>query len=140
MRHHQHQHHHHLLLLLHLHHQHHRRQNQNQKSLMNMKGKPLRNLKGIHRVGLHNMSACGMHWCLDVKRSQRCRERTREHNTTTVIRGQINVTVPGSIMVGHRYWMPPPRQFQPMFQVSISTQLLWYTQSVWYSLKCTNVI
>ena len=44
----------------------------------------------------------------------------------------------GSIMVGHRYWMPPPRQFQPMFQVSISKQLLWYTQSVWYSLKCTN--
>ena len=26
----------------------------------------------------------------------------------------------GSIMVGNRYWMPPPRQFQPMFQVSIS--------------------
>ena len=23
----------------------------------------------------------------------------------------------GSIIVGHRYWMPPPRQFQPMFQV-----------------------
>ena len=23
-------------------------------------------------------------------------------------------------MVGNRYWMPPPRQFQPMFQVSIS--------------------
>ena len=29
-------------------------------------------------------------------------------------------------MVGHRYWMPPPRQFQPMFQVSIeqSTAML----------------
>ena len=28
----------------------------------------------------------------------------------------------GSIMVGNRYWMPPPRQFQPMFQVSSSNQ------------------
>ena len=33
-------------------------------------------------------------------------------------------------MVGHRYWMPPPSQFQPMFQVSISNQLLCYIQSV----------
>ena len=28
----------------------------------------------------------------------------------------------GSIMVGNRYWMPPPRQFQSMFQESISNQ------------------
>ena len=28
----------------------------------------------------------------------------------------------GSIMVGNRYWMPPPRQFQPMFQVSAHNQ------------------
>ena len=35
----------------------------------------------------------------------------------------------GSIMVGHRYWMPPPRQFLPMFQVFISNQLLCYIQS-----------
>ena len=28
----------------------------------------------------------------------------------------------GSIMVGNRYWMPPPRQFQPMLQVSTSNQ------------------
>ena len=25
-------------------------------------------------------------------------------------------------MVGNRYWMPPPRQLQPMFQVSTSNQ------------------
>ena len=33
-------------------------------------------------------------------------------------------------MVGHRYWMPPPRQFQPMFQVFISNQLLCYIKSL----------
>ena len=27
----------------------------------------------------------------------------------------------GSIMVGNRYWMPPPRQCQPMFQVSANS-------------------
>ena len=34
----------------------------------------------------------------------------------------------GSIMVGNRYWMPPPRQFQPMFQMSSrqSMKLLCY--------------
>ena len=43
----------------------------------------------------------------------------------------VSCTVPmGSIMVGHRYWMPPLRQFQPMFQVSISNRLLCYIQSV----------
>ena len=26
-------------------------------------------------------------------------------------------------MVGNRYWMPLPRQFQPMFQVSSSNQI-----------------
>ena len=36
--------------------------------------------------------------------------------------------VPGSIMVGHRYWMPPPRQFQPMFQV-LSTIICYATSS-----------
>ena len=35
-----------------------------------------------------------------------------------------------SIMVGHRYWMPPPRHFQPMFQAFISNQLLCYIQSL----------
>ena len=34
----------------------------------------------------------------------------------------------GSIMVGHRYWMPPPRQFQPMFQV-LSTINCYATSS-----------
>ena len=33
-----------------------------------------------------------------------------------------------SIMVGHRYWMPPPRQFQPMFQV-LSTINCYATSS-----------
>ena len=32
-------------------------------------------------------------------------------------------------MVRHRYWTPPPKQFQPMFQVLISNQLLCYNQS-----------
>ena len=51
----------------------------------------------------------------------------------------------GSIMVGNRYWMPPPRQFQPMFQVSLSNQtvvlhpvpkiqLVMYTISLQYNL------
>ena len=32
-----------------------------------------------------------------------------------------------SIMVGNRYWMPPPRQFQPMFQSALQAiQLLGY--------------
>ena len=38
---------------------------------MNMKSKPLRALKGIHRAVLQNMSACGIHLCLNVKRGPR---------------------------------------------------------------------
>ena len=34
----------------------------------------------------------------------------------------------GSIMVGNTYWMPPPRQFQPMFQ-EFSTQSNCYATS-----------
>ena len=37
-------------------HSYHRNQNQNQKHVTNMKWKPLRNLKGINRVVLQNMS------------------------------------------------------------------------------------
>ena len=40
------------------------------------------------------------------------------------------VATEGSIMVGHRYRLPPPRQFQPMFQVFMSNQLLCYIQSL----------
>ena len=45
-------------------------QNQNQKSLTHMKWRPVRNLKGIHRVVLQKMSACDIHLCLNAKRSQ----------------------------------------------------------------------
>ena len=40
----------------------------------------------------------------------------------------VRVVRGGSIMVGHRYWMPPPRQFQPMFQV-LSTINCYATSS-----------
>ena len=39
-----------------------------------------------------------------------------------------SVSWEGSIMVGHRYWMPPPRQFQPMFPV-LSTINCYATSS-----------
>ena len=55
----------------------------------------------------------------------------------------------GSIMVGNRYWMPPPRQFQPMFQEfhtqsncyatsrkKVSLSLLCIANNVWYRAKC----
>ena len=36
---------------------------------------------------------------------------------------QSSVARGGSFMVGNRYWMPPPRQFQPMFQVSANNHM-----------------
>ena len=41
----------------------------------------------------------------------------------------------GSIMVGNRYWMPPPRQFQPMFQ-EFSTQSNRYATSRKHPTAC----
>ena len=49
----------------------------------------------------------------------------------------VRTPVGGSIMVGHGYWMPPPRLFQPVFQVFVSNELLCYIKSLWYNLACT---
>ena len=48
--------------------------------------------------------------------------------TQSSISSSYFIELGGSIMVGHRYWMPPPRQFQPMFQV-LSTINCYATSS-----------
>ena len=65
--------------------------------------------------------------------------KQRGHNATiTISIGPWAGYCLGSIMVGNRSWMPPPRQFQPMFQVSSSNQTAMLHQVAKIQLDMTQ--